>query len=197
MISDHMRMRRVLLSVVLVCIVCLAFTSLASAQTDPFYLRLLAKAQKSFLAGNYGDAARDFEIAAFGLNQDIALQAQAYFFIGLSYSYLKDVKKSESFLRQGAELLGERSLAILQIPDSALPDLEKLLTFFDIQLALPAPSIDPPAPQEKEKQEKSSEFTPETGLTAPESDEKVTANNDQHDPGSTPPLTLDKIQEGD
>jgi len=197
MISDHMRMRRVFLSVSLVCLVCLAFTSLASLQTDPFYLRLLAKAQKSFLAGNYGDAARDFEIAAFGLNQDKTLQAKAYFFIGLSHFYLKDVKKSESFLRQGAELLGERSLAVLQIPDSALPDLEKLLTFFDIQLALPAPPIDPPAPQEKEKQEKSSESPPEAGLKAPESAEKVTANNDQKDPGSAPPITLDKIKEGD
>jgi protein TonB len=190
-------MRRVFLSLALVCAASLAFTSLASLQTDPFYLRLIAKAQKSFLAGNYGDAARDFEIAAFGLNQDLTLQAKAYFFIGLSHFHLKDIKKSESFMRQGAELLGERTLAVLQIPDSALPDLEKLLTFFNIQLALPAPPIDPPAVQEKEKQEKSSESPPETGLKAPESDEKVTANSDQKDPGSAPLITLDKIKEGD
>jgi protein TonB len=175
----------------------LPITSSASQQTDPFYLRLLEKAQKSFLARNYGDAARDFEIAAFGLNQDITLQAKASFYIGLCHFYLKDIKKSESFVRQGADLLGDRSLAVLQIPDSVLPDLEKLLTFFDIQLAQPAPPVDPPAPQEKEKQEKSSETPPETGQKKQNPEEKDAANIDQKNPGSALPLTLDKIKEGD
>src|SRR4030042_3421089 len=102
MIRIHRKKRELYLFLALAVVASLAFTSFASSQTDPFYLRLLEKAQKSFRARNYGDAARDFEIAAFGLNQDITLQAKAYFFIGLSYSYLKDVKKSESYLRQGA-----------------------------------------------------------------------------------------------
>ena len=197
MIGGRMRKRRVFLSLVLVCLACLTFISFASLQTDPFYFRLLEKAQKSFLARNYGDAARDFEIAAFGLNQDTILQAKAYFFIGLSYFYLNDIKKSESFMRQGAELLGDRSPAILGIPDSALPDLEKLLTFFDIQLAqLTQPANSPPL-QEQEKQIKASESPPETGQKSQQPPEKETARDDQKDPGSAPPITLEKIKEGD
>jgi len=192
-----MRKRRVFLSLASVCLACLAFTTLASPQTDPFYLRLLAKAQKSFLAKNYGDAARDFEIAAFGLNQDIALQAKAYFFIGLSYFYLKDVKKSESYLRQGIDLLGDRSLAVLEIPDSALPDLEKMLAFFNIQLAQPTLPADSPPGQEKEKQVKPPESPPETGQESQQPAEKEPARDDQKDPGSAPSITLDKIKEGD
>jgi hypothetical protein len=87
-------------------------------QIDPFYKNLMAKAEKAFLFKNYAEAARDFEIATFGLNQDTTLQAKASFYIGLCHFYLKDVKKSESFVRQGADLLGDRSLAVLGIPDS-------------------------------------------------------------------------------
>jgi len=197
MISDRTRKRRVFLSLALAWVACLTFTSFASQQIDPFYLRLLEKAQKSFLARNYGEAARDFEIAAFGLNQDLTLQAKAYVYLSLSHYYLKDVKKSESFLRQGAELLGDRSLAVLQIPDSALPDLEKLLIFFDIQLALPTHSVNSPPLQEQEKQTKASESPPETGQKSQQPAEKEPARDDQKDPGSAPPITLDKIKEGD
>jgi TonB family protein len=197
MIGGRMRKRRVYLSLALVCVASLAFTSLASQQTDPFYLRLLEKAQKSFLARNYGDAVRGFEIAAFGLSQDITLQAKAYIYLSLSHYYLNDIKKSESFLRQGADLLGDRSFAILAIPDSALPDLEKLLTFFDIQLALPTQSVNLPPLQEQEKQTKASESPPETGQKSQQPDEKEPARDDQKDPGSALPITLDKIKEGD
>lgn len=197
MISDRTRKRRVFLSLALAWVACLTFTSFASQQIDPFYLRLLEKAQKSFLSRNYGEAARDFEIAAFGLNQDLTLQAKAYVYLSLSHYYLKDVKKSESFLRQGAELLGDRSLAVLQIPDSALPDLEKLLIFFDIQLALPTHSVNSPPLQEQEKQTKASESPPETGQKSQQPAEKEPARDDQKDPGSAPPITLDKIKEGD
>jgi protein TonB len=197
MISNQRKRRGLFLPLVMMGMASLAFTSSASQQTDPFYLRLLEKAQKSFLARNYADAARDLEIAAFGLSQDIILQAKAYVYLSLSHYYLNDIKKSESFLRQGVDLLGDRSLAILAIPESALPDVEKLLTFFDIQLAEPTPSIDSPAPQEKEKQEKSSETPPETGQKNQQPAEKEPARDNQKDSGSIPPITLDKIKEGD
>jgi TonB family protein len=166
-------------------------------QIDPFYRNLMAKAEKAFLFKNYAEAARDFEIATFGLNQDTTLQAKASFYIGLCHFYLKDVKKSASFLRQGADLLGDRSLAVLGIPDSVLPDLDKLLTFFDIQLALPTQSVNSPPLQEQEKQKKASESPPETGQKSQQPAEKEPARDDQKDPGSAPPITLDKIKEGD
>src|SRR4030042_2972485 len=157
MIRIHRKARELCLFLALVGVASLALTTSASSQTDPFYLRLLEKAQKSFLARNYADAAHDFEIAAFGLNQDITLQAKVYFYLGLSHFYLRDAEKSEGFLRQGAELLGERSLAILGMPDSVLRDLETLLPFFDIQLAIPTQSVDSPPLPEEEKQANASE----------------------------------------
>jgi TonB family protein len=195
--GDRMRKRKVFIYLVLLCAVFSAFTLLASQQNDPFYLKLLEKAQKSFLAKNYRDASRDFEIAAFGLNQDATLQAKAYFYLGLSHFYLGDADRSASSLRQGVDLLGDRGLAILGIPDSVLPDLEKLLTLFDIQLAQPAPLPDPLLPPEIAKQETSSETPPETGQEDKKSDEKDISNLDQNDPDSAPPITLDKVKEGD
>jgi protein TonB len=197
MIGGHMRKRRVFLSLALAWVVFLPITTSASQQNDPFYLRLLDKAQKSFLAKNYWDAAQDFEIAAFGLGQDIILRAKAYFFLGISHYYLNNISKCESFLRQGAELLGDRSPAVLGLPESVLPDLEKLLTFFDIQLAQPTPPTDPPVPQEKDKQEKSSGTPPKIGQENPKPNKKEAANIDQKDPNSESPITLDKIKEGD
>jgi TonB family protein len=195
--GDRMRKRKVFIYLVLLCAVFSAFPLLASQQNDPFYLKLLEKAQKSFLAKNYRDASRDFEIAAFGLNQDATLQAKAYFYLGLSHFYLGDADRSASSLRQGVDLLGDRGLAILGIPDSVLPDLEKLLTLFDIQLAQPAPLPDPLLPPEIAKQETSSETPPETGQEDKKSDEKDISNLDQNDPDSAPPITLDKVKEGD
>lgn len=197
MIGEHRKKRKVFVSAALAWALLVPLSSSASQQNDPFYLRLLEKAQKAFLAKNYGEAARDFEIAAFGLNQDIILQAKAYFFIGLSYFQLKDIKKSESFVRLGVDLLGDRSLAVLKLPDSVLPDLAKLLTFLNIQLAQPIPSLAPPAPPEEENQEKSSESPRKIGKENQKPDEKKAANVDKKDSPSTPPLTLDKIKEGD
>jgi len=166
-------------------------------QIDPFYKTLIARAEKAFLIKNYAEAARDFEIAAFGLSQDTILQAKAYFYIGLSRFYLRDVRKSETFLRQGADLLGDRSLAILGFPESALPDLQKLLAFYDIQLAQSTSPGDAPAPEEKEKQEIPSETPPTIDQKSQNPDEKKAANPDQNDPGSASPVTLDKVKEGD
>ena len=168
----------------------------ASGQTDPFYVRLLEKAQKSFLARNYAEAARDFEIAAFGLNQDITLQAKAYFYLGLSHFYLKNSEKSEGFLRRGVELLGDRSLDALGIPESVRPDLETVLTFFGIQLAAPTANVDLPLPQEAEKSG-DSEPTPQTEPENQELKKKEPANEGKVNPGSSPPITLDQVKEGD
>jgi periplasmic protein TonB len=197
MISDHGKKQKVLLSFVLAWTVFLSLPSLASQQNDPFYLRVFEKAQKSFLAKNYWDAAQDFEIAAFGLNQDQTLRAKAYFFIGLCHFYLQDITKSESFLLQGIELLGDRSLAVLEMPGVVLPDLAKLLTFFDIQLAQPAPPVDPPAAQKREEQEKPSLMSPKADKENPQPAQNEPAKEVQKDPGSAPTLTLGQIKEGD
>lgn len=160
-----------------------------SEQIDPFYLRLLEKAQKSFLGKNYEDAARDFEIASFGLTGDKTLRAKAYVYLSLSRYYLKDIKSSEKYMREAADLMGEKELATLEIYESALPDLEKLLTFFNIR---PAQEESPPQPpQVPEKPIKPDADTPA------KSEEKVPDKNPVKKPTQTPQKTLDELKEGD
>jgi protein TonB len=196
MISQKSKKRSIFPSLALAGAVSFVFTSFAFSQTDPFYFKLLEKAQKSFLARNYGDAARDFEIAAFGLNQDTTLQARAYFCAGVAHYHLKDLRKSESFLRQGAELLGDRNLAVLGVPDSVFPDLEKVLSLFSIQVALPTPSVSPPPPREQGKETTPSGSLPKTG-EGRQPTEKEPAKENKKDPGSALPITLNTIKEGD
>jgi protein TonB len=199
MISQKRKNRSVFPSLALAGAVLFVFSAFAFSQSDPFYLKLLEKAQKSLLAKSYGDAARGFEIAAFGLSQDTTLQARAYFCAGLAHYRLNDPIKSERFLRLGADLLGERNLAILEIPESVVSDLQKLFTFFNIQVAVPTPSLpSPPLPpsQEQEKQAADSNSPPKTGQEKRPA-EKEPAKSDKEDPGNSPPIILDKIKEGD
>lgn len=197
MLGGTKKKRLATLFLIIVGLASFAIASFSSNQTDPFYLRVLEKAQKSFFAKDYWNAAQDFEIAAFGLSQDKTLKAKTYIYLGLSHFYLKNSEKSAGFLRQGVELLGDRSLAVLELPESVLPDLETLLNFFDIQLAQLAPLINPSAPPEKENQGRSSETSMEKDQKAEQPAKKATANIDQDDPGNTPPLALSTVKEGD
>jgi len=120
------------LALALAGIVLIISVSFSAQQSDPFYLGLLEKAQRSFLAKNYGEAAQDFEVAAFGLASDKALQAKAYVYLGLCRYYLKDMQASERSLREAAAIMGEEGFASLEIYESAWPDLEKLTAFFSL-----------------------------------------------------------------
>jgi TonB family protein len=194
--STHLNKRPLLRSLVLTGIASLALAALGAQQTDPFYLKLLEKSQKAFLAKNYAEACRGFEIAAFGLAQDPTLQAKAYFYAGLSHYYLKDPVKSESFFRQGAELLGDKGLAALDIEESIRPDLEKLMAFFDIAAARPEPPAETPPSQGQEEQ---AEAVDSPVITQPKDKEpamKERAGADRKT-ASSAPVPLDEIKEGD
>jgi len=131
----RMRKRRVFLFFAffaLATIIALSALSLSARQTDPFYLTLLEKAQKSFLAKNYQDAARDFEIAAFGLAGNKELQAKAKVYLGLCRYYLKDMQASEKSLSEAADLMGDQGFTSLEIYEAAWPDLDKLISFFNL-----------------------------------------------------------------
>jgi TonB family protein len=99
---------------------------------DPFYPALLEKAQKAFLAKKYEDAARDFEIAAFGLSGNRILKARALVYLGLARYYLKDISSSERRLREAAELMGTEGFGPLDVIESAKADLAKLMDFYGI-----------------------------------------------------------------
>jgi protein TonB len=184
-------------------------------QIDPFYRALLEKAQKSFLAKNYEEAARDFEIASFGLMGEKALRARAYVYISLSRYYLKDMKTSEKYLREAADLMGEEGIESLKIDESAWPDLNKLMTFFNIKLAQSAQPTDAPLPQKPEQQGKPSEQAPTTEAPpqpSPGQEKPVSTNSSApikpedkapQEPAqkeaskNLPQITLDNIKEGD
>jgi TonB family protein len=192
MISNHRKKREIIISLALATAACLIFASFASAQTDPFYIRLLEKAQKSFLVKEYTDAAQQFEIAAFGLASDKTLQAKAYIYLGLCRYYLKDTSSSEKYLRDAADLVGEKEFENLQIAESAWPDLEKLLISFKIREApkeaasQALSTADKPVKAKRDEPKKSAKKPPEKAA------QKVSTA-----PPEPPQITLDNLKEGD
>jgi len=214
-----MARKRVLFPLIIVGWVCLLFPpmlrSQQSQQIDPFYLQLFEKAQKSFFSKNYAEAARDFEIASFGLTGDNTLRAKAYVYISLSRYYLKDMKSSEKYLREAADLMGEEGMQALGIFAEARPDLNKLMIFFNIRLAQPAQPTDAPLPQKPEQQGKPSEQAPVTEAPpqpSPGQEKPISANSSTpikpeikalQEPAqkeaskNLPQITLDNLKEGD
>jgi TonB family protein len=164
--------------------------SFPAQQIDPFYLRLFEKAQKSFLAKYYQDAARDFEIAAFGFTEDKTLRAKAYVYISLCRFYLKDLAASERYLREAADLMAGEGFEALEILKSALPDLEKLQTLYNIA---PAQQEAPPPPDLS---------VTENPLKATSDDPNKPAKKAPDTPGRKAAaealqISLDNIKEGD
>jgi protein TonB len=195
-----MKKRRICRHLQLASILFFAVISLLAKQADPFYLSLLEKAQKSFLARNYTEAARDFEIAAFGLAGNKTLQAKSHVYLSLCRYYLKDRQAAEKSLREAAAIMGEEGFASLEIYESAWPDLDKLIVFFnlaqsqskalpkEVEKPLPPPDPEPPISNPVVSEKKPEE---ETAKDVTE-DMKQSAT-------SAPPsdLKLDEIKEGD
>jgi len=146
-------------------------------QTDPFYTNLLHKAEKSFIAKNYAEAARDLEIAAFGLGGNKVPLARALVYLSISKYYLKDIKASEQSLQQAAAVMADEALAGLELHESARPVLRKLVDYFGI----PQPQAEPGA--EESPQPKADPGAP-TGPAAPSLK-------------AEPALKLDALKEGD
>lgn len=108
-------------------------SNLKSQEVDPFYLNLLDKGEKSFLAGNYKDAVKELEIAGFGVFGEKKLRAKVYVYLGLSHYYLKEINKSEKYLKDAVNLVGEQEFRNLKIAESAWHELEKLLNYFKLK----------------------------------------------------------------
>ena len=194
-----MKKRRISLAFALACLAWLTAVSLSALQSDPFYLSLLEKAQKSFLARNYEEAAREFDIAAFGLAGNKTLQAKAYVYLSLCQYYLKDMQASERSLRQAAALMGEGGFSALEIYESAWPDLDKLTAFYNLARsqndALPK-EVEKPLPSNPEPQvAKPIEPVKKPGEKAA----KDAAKDTEHSATASPlsDLKLDEIKEGD
>jgi TonB family protein len=199
-----MKKRKNLGFLLLAGLLLLAAVVVSAQEVDPFYLNVLEKAQKSFLAKNYAEAAQDFEIAAFGLGGNKDLQAKAYIYLGLCRYYLKDMPASEKNLRQAEAIMGDRGFAPLEIYESAWPDLDKLTTIFNSTRSqsqeLPKEVKKPePTPGAESQIAKPNPTTKKTdSKTAKDSGKKAAKDSGKSSPAETPPdLKLDKIKEGD
>jgi len=111
---------------------------LSSQETDPFYINLLNHGEKSFLTGNYREAIKELEIAAFGLLEENSLRAKAYIYIGLlrakayiyigvGYYNLRDLVKSKEYLIKAQECLGEGNPHQLKIDEAVLREFNNLI----------------------------------------------------------------------
>jgi TonB family protein len=152
---------------------------------DPFYLRILEKAEKSFLSRDYPQAVRDLEVAAFGLAGDSRLRAKALIYLGLAHFYLNDVKSAGKSLTEAASLLSEAEWSDLGIAAEAHPDLERLWRYFDLSPEIPVVSTPPDEPPQK---------AADSSLPSP-GERTASPPTLQADPGD--PLNMDRIKEGD
>ncbi len=210
----HLITRRSLLIKLLVesFLIAIITFPLSPQQSDPFYVGLLEKAQKSFLAKKYEEAARSFEIAAFGLLDNKSMRAKALVYLGLCRYYLKDLGAAENSLREAASLMGEEGFKNLAIYETAWPELEKLLVFFNLS---PPQNINVPKEVEKISPDfviKPSNETPGDPLAKPEKipeenpsksspenkRQESATKQSQADPDSARTnLRLNEIKEGD
>ena len=117
----------------LVGVILFGYSDLRCQETDAFYKNLFKKGEKSFLAKKYKEAVKEFEIAVFGLYKEKELRGKAYVYLSLSHYYLKDIKKSEKYLREAFELLGDEGIKNLELDKSARSDLEKLIKYFKLR----------------------------------------------------------------
>jgi TonB family protein len=179
----------------LVCAVFCLQATLAALQADPFYTNLLAKAEKSFLAKNYAESARDCEIASFGLGDDKILQARAYVYLSLSQFYLKETMASERSLQRAAAIMGEEGLATLGIHESARPAMEKLLAFYGIAQPQSEPLPGEAAELKPETEVKTDPALPETMPGQKSAEPAASAENPP--PEKNTEIKLDDIKEGD
>ena len=117
----------------LVGVILIGFSNLTCQETDAFYKNLFKKGEKSFLAKKYKEAVKEFEIAVFGLYKEKELRGKACVYLSLSHRYLKDIKKSEKYLREAFELLGDEGIKNLELDKSARSELEKLIKYFKLR----------------------------------------------------------------
>jgi len=109
---------------------------LSAQKIDPFYLKLLKDGENSYLTHNYKDAAKELEVAVFGLYQHKSLAGKAYIYLGLCYSHLNDQKRSEQCLKNALGLLGKDEFPSLEIHASARTELERLVKSFKLESSL-------------------------------------------------------------
>ncbi len=110
-----------------------------------FYLQLFESGQKAFHEKRYRDAAKDLEIAVFGLANDRILFGKAQLYLAICFNYLAMRSKIEPALMQAARLLGPEEVKIFGLDENVLALLRKLAEDFRVDLNIPPPPGSDPA----------------------------------------------------
>ena len=89
-----------------------------SQKIDPFYLQRLKGGERAFMEGDYEKAVEELKIALFGIQDNMQLQAQANFYLGLSHYYLGNSSEAKICLREAKNFLGMEGLRALITDES-------------------------------------------------------------------------------
>ena len=120
------------IALVLLFIAAISDVFLYAQEPDPFYLDLFKNGEEAFLAKDYSEAAKKLEIAAFGLHRQKELMEKAYAYLAISHYHLNDMVKSEKYVKDTRDLLGDEGFDGLEIDESAWPDMEMLVSRFNM-----------------------------------------------------------------
>jgi tetratricopeptide (TPR) repeat protein len=115
----------------------------ASPAPNPFYVRALESAVRSYQAQDYREAAKSLEIATFGLAEDPTLLGKALGYLSLSYFNLKDDAQAESTLARLIALVGLDKLSGLDMDPQDRTHLVQVVAFYRLDQAAggtPGPS---------------------------------------------------------
>lgn len=107
----------------------------ARAEIDPFYLGLLDKGEKAFLAGNYREAASSLEVAVFGLSRRPDLIFGAEVRLAVSWHRLQNLEKSRAALLKVSRLMDTPAAKTAPIDGDALAELKEAAA--SLQISLP------------------------------------------------------------
>jgi tetratricopeptide (TPR) repeat protein len=100
---------------------------LYAQQVDPFYTDLLKRGEQSYLDGNYEEAIKQIEVAAFGVYGNKNLLAIADLYLCLCHYALNDIEKCEKYLKDTEALVEGAGLDSVEIHDKARENLEELM----------------------------------------------------------------------
>jgi len=124
------RLARLLLAIVLAGGLTPVADSAGIQEVDPFYTRLLEKAEQNLMEGRYSDVLENIRVALFGLNGHEQLVGKAFTLSGLCRYYLGEKTISRADLEKAHRILGADGLRALDLENSHQANLMNILNYF-------------------------------------------------------------------